>query len=300
MVLSSGQDDFKQVYQAGLGKGTDTGAPPAEPLTGRAKRKARRARRNAAAPPPTYSETSATPYSGRTGTGTTASPGQPSQGAVDTGVYNPGDLQVGHTGYHNQGLMPNVATMPGPFANKNTAFGITAAQDPYTFFGTELGPGNEGGYANQFYAQTYDPYNLSVALGRSPLDNDVLNFGHQLAQQLMGQAGMGKMMDPMSIIASVFKIAGSANLNDPGSGPLAAIATMNPSDAFRTFMTVLQGAVGGLLPEESMKSLQAMMQMYFAQYMQQWGGRPLEDQKNQSQNVISYIASKLGPNFGIY
>ena len=41
------------------------------------------------------------------------------------------------------------------------------------------------------------------------------------------------------------------------------------------------------------------MDMYFAQYMQSWGNRGMKD-LNSGQNVIAYIASKLGPNFGVF
>lgn len=288
----SGQDDFRQVYQQQLSGGTAP-APAADTseVGKRKKRRARRDERRSAAAPAPYS-----PGSGGV-------PGNMPGGATAppvSGTSAPGVAMSGGQGvYHNQGGAPTIGTMPGPFGQKNQAFNVTAAHDPFTFFGAELGPGQEGGFANQFFANSYDPYNLSVAMGRSPLDQDVLNFGHSLAQSLMGEAGMGKFMDPMSIIASVFKIAGSVNANTPGAGPLSVIATQDPGRALQTFLGVLQGAVQGILPEESWSALQSTIQQYAAEYMQQWGSRPMEETNN-GQNIIGYIASKLGPNFGIY
>lgn len=285
----SERDNFQQVAQSeGLSGGSLT-------KRDRQRRQKKRARMRGESPAP-YSApgTGQTPFMAQgQGVGSTTTPPPQNMGFDSRG-------QGGQGGFHPQGGMPTIGHMPGPLGNVNQPGLMLDADDPVGMFTDILGDDLAGSFATRFYGGTYNPRALGVALGKSNLDQDVLAFGQQLAQQLTGQAGMGAFMDPTTIVASLFNIASQITPQNPGDGPLASIATQNPLEALQTFKTALQGAVQALMPDESWQALSDLIDMYGAQYMQQWKHRPPEDARNQSGNIIGFIQQQLGPNFGLF
>jgi hypothetical protein len=206
----------------------------------------------------------------------------------------------GQTNYPSTtGPGPNFNAVVSPFNDTSQPFIQTMVSNPQFLYGEYLGA-NPADFASQFYGSMYDPQAIGTALGRNVSSNEaIVNFGAQLAQQLTGQAGMGRGLDPQYLIAQLFNQASQAYSGN-GVGPLAAMASMDPGTALSTFLDVLRGAVGSIMPEDSFNALLATINRYASDYIMQWGHRPPEEEKRSGGNIISYIQQHLGANFGLF
>lgn len=284
-----------------------------DPTTGRKKKRGRK--RQAQAPASYYGGGGRRNRGGQPGTvnpggvAPPAAPGSEAAGAAPA-MNTSGGPGVSTQGFGGtpgmQNQMPVKMNYTAPFTGISDAYGELLSQDPQTMFGEALGLNATApaAFAQQWYGSHYNPYDLAVALGGDVGSTDaIVNYGARLAQELTGQAGMGGGIDPRYILSSLFHNAmqvkpGQAMGGGP-AGPLQAMATMDPGNALQAFMKILQGAIGNIVPQDTFNALVQEINALGVQYITQWGHQPPEQEAKNGGGIINYIASKLGPSFGL-
>lgn len=204
------------------------------------------------------------------------------------------------------GGVVNQSPIPGPLGGLYTQGQKLAATDPAYLYGQML-PGGSGSNAAIFYGQNFDPAALGAASGvgaNMQTNQDYMAVGKAIFDQMSGAAGAGKFLNPQAMMTNLLSYASSmteknAESGQVGFGPLAALASMEPSQALSAFISLVRGAMTSTMPETVLQGYLLQIQRVGQQYIDRWGSQPIETEGNTGMNIIKYIAQTMGASGGL-